>query len=114
MVISQLLINQIQQMNARCYLFLLFSVLTWSASAQTKLHYTLSAEAHALMCPYLSPKLMELLSKKGATDLSKDAQMQLHFYTTKENELSDTLIFDLIDQIGYEAKNFSIKRELVE
>ena len=50
------------------------------------------------MCPYLSPKLMELLSKKGATDLSKDAQMQLHFYTTKENELSDALIFDLIDE----------------
>lgn len=101
-------------MKSRYILFLLFSAVCWQITAQTKLHYTLSAEAHALMCPYLSPKLMDLLMKKGATDLSKDAEMQLHFYTTKENELSDALIFDLIDQIGYEPKNFSIKRELVE
>lgn len=87
-------------MNSRYILLLLFSAITWHMTAQSKLHYTLSGEAHALMCPYLSPKLMDLLTKKGATNLTKDAEMQLHFYTTKENELTDALIFDLIDQIG--------------
>ena len=94
--------------------FLLLCGLNFYSFGQTKIHYTLSADANALMCPYLSPKLMDLLAKKGATDLIKDEQMQLHFYTTKENEFTEIFILDLVDQIGYEPKNFHLKREEVK
>jgi hypothetical protein len=72
--------------------------------------YTLFGEAHALMCPFLSPKLMDLLTKKGAEGIYKDESLLVHFTTSKEKELSDELIFKLIDEIGYEPKNFKITR----
>jgi hypothetical protein len=91
---------------------IIFSItLHFLSFSQKVVHYTLSAEAHALMCPFLTPQLMELLSQKGAIDVKRNDQMQLLFYTKKENELSDELIFKLVDQIGYEVKNFSVARK---
>lgn len=94
------------------YIFLLIvfigiQVSTWG---QKKVLYTMSAEAHALMCPHLSPKLMDLLTKKGAEGIYKDDQLLLHFTTSKEAELSDAYILQLVDQIGYEARHFKIQR----
>ena len=43
-------------------------------------------------------------------DVFKDEELQLHFTTNKENELSDEVIFKLIDLVGYEPKNFKIER----
>jgi hypothetical protein len=99
-------------MKLRSILFGFIFFLSSLTYSQTKIHYTLSAEAHALMCPFLSPKLMELLAKKGAVELYKDDQIQLHFTTTKDAEMSDELIFGLIDNIGYESKNFKIVRTI--
>jgi hypothetical protein len=62
------------------------------------------------MCPFLSPKLMDLLTKKGAEGIYKDESLLIHFTSSKERELSDELIFKLIDEIGYEPKNFKITR----
>ncbi len=70
----------------------------------------MSAEAHALMCPFLSPQLMDRLSKKGAQDVRKNESLQLLFTTTKEQELTDETLFKLIDAVGYESKNFTITR----
>jgi hypothetical protein len=78
--------------------------------SQNKVNYVVSAEAHALMCPFLSPKLMDLLTKKGAEGMIKDDQLQLHFFTQKDKELSDEAILNLVDAIGYEPKNFKIIR----
>ncbi len=78
--------------------------------SQNRVKYTLYGEAHALMCPFLSPKLMDLLTKKGAEGIFKDQNLLVHFTTTKENELSDEIILKLIDDIGYEPKNFTITR----
>ncbi len=89
----------------------LFLFITSSIFAQnTSVKYVLTAEARALMCPFLSPKLIESLEKKGATDVFKDEELKLHFTTNKENELSDEVIFKLIDLVGYEPKNFKIER----
>jgi len=84
--------------------------ITSSYFSQNKVKYTLFGEAHALMCPFLSPKLMDLLTKKGAEGIYKDESLLVHFTTSKEKELSDELIFKLIDEIGYEPKNFKITR----
>ena len=99
-------------MKLRSILFGFICLLSTTSFGQSKINYTLSAEAHALMCPFLSPKLIDLLAKKGAVEIAKDAEMQLHFYTSKEKEMSDELIYDLIDQIGYETKNFKIVRTM--
>lgn len=53
---------------------------------------------------------MDLLTKKGAEGIYKDESLLVHFTTSKERELSDELIFKLIDEIGYEPKNFKIIR----
>ena len=78
--------------------------------SQKTVKYSLYGEARALMCPFLSPKLMDLLTKKGAEGIYKDESLLVHFATSKERELSDELIFKLIDEIGYEPKNFKITR----
>lgn len=78
--------------------------------SQTKIKYTVSAEAHALMCPFLSPQFMSLLGKNGALDVYKDDQLQVHFYTTIETKLSDERIYQLVDQIGYDPRLFKISR----
>lgn len=78
--------------------------------SQNKVVYTLFGEAHALMCPFLSPKLMDLLTKKGAEGVYKDENLLVHFTTSKVNELSDEFILKLIDDIGYEPRNFTITR----
>ena len=95
------------------YFYILFFSIAigFSTFSQKLVQYTLSAEAHALMCPFLSPQLMELLTKKGALDVKRNDQMQLIFYTKKEHEFTDEFIFNLVDQIGYEAKNFSVARK---
>jgi hypothetical protein len=53
---------------------------------------------------------MDLLTKKGAEGIYKDDQLLLHFTTSKEAELSDAYILQLVDQIGYEARHFKIQR----
>jgi hypothetical protein len=78
--------------------------------SQNTVKYSLYGEARALMCPFLSPKLMDLLTKKGAEGIYKDESLLIHFTSSKERELSDELIFKLIDEIGYEPKNFKITR----
>jgi len=93
------------------YLFILSSALGFFTFSQKLVQYTLSSEAHALTCPFLSPQLMELTTKKGALDVKRNDQMQLIFYTKKELEFTDEFILNLVDQIGYEAKNFSIARK---
>lgn len=94
------------------FLTTLVFTLTFSSPsvAQEKVTYTITAEAHALMCPFLSPKLMDLLTKKGAEAIYKDEQLALHFFTSKAAEMSDELILKLVEEIGYETRMFSIVR----
>jgi hypothetical protein len=91
-------------------LFTLLIALGFGAAAQTKIQYTVTAEAHALMCPFLSPKFMDLLTKKGAEDIYKDEQLAVHFTTTKEAPMSDELIMTLVDEIGYDPRLFKVAR----
>jgi hypothetical protein len=92
---------------------LLFVFIVVSANisfSQNTIKYAIHGEAHALMCPFLSPKLMDHLTKKGAVGIYKDENLLVHFTTSKENELSDEIILKIIDEIGYEPKNFKITR----
>jgi hypothetical protein len=96
-------------MKALIISFALF--LSYNSFAQSTLvKYVLSAEARALMCPFLSPKLIEALEKKGAEQVYKDEELKLHFTTKKENELSDEVILKVIDLVGYDPKYFKIDR----
>lgn len=79
--------------------------------SQGKVHYTLKADANALMCPFLSPQLMERLAQNGAVEVYKDSLIQLHFSTLKEKEFSDDFILKLVDDTGYQPKLFTILRK---
>lgn len=93
------------------YTFLFICAVSVSSIyAQSKVNYTLSAEAHALMCPFLSPKLMDLITRKGATNVVRDEQMQLHFTTNIQTDWTDAFILDLVDQIGYDPKMFKVTK----
>jgi hypothetical protein len=82
-----------------------------SVFSQSKVSYTITAEANALMCPFLSPKFMELLTKKGAEGVYKDEKLAVHFTTGKDIEMTDEFIKGLIDQIGYEPRLFTIAKK---
>jgi hypothetical protein len=89
-------------------LFLAVFLAPQTVFSQTKVSYNITAEANALMCPFLSPKLMELLTKKGAEAVYKDDKLAVHFSTLKDLEMTDEFIKGLIDQIGYEPRLFTI------
>ncbi|MFM7663657.1 MAG: hypothetical protein ACKO68_03920 [Bacteroidota bacterium] len=95
----------------RTLLFTFLMALGLGAVAQTKIQYTVTAEAHALMCPFLSPKFMDLLTKKGAEGIYKDEQLAVHFTTPKDSPLSDELIMTLVDEIGYDPRLFKVARK---
>jgi hypothetical protein len=95
----------------RTLLFSFLMAFGLGAVAQTKIQYTVTAEAHALMCPFLSPKLMDLLTKKGAEGIYKDQQLAVHFTTSKDAPLSDELILTLVDEIGYDPRLFKVARK---
>lgn len=92
-------------------IFTLFIALGFGAASQTKIQYTITAEAHSLMCPFLSPKFMDLLTKKGAEGIFKDEQLAVHFTTAKEAPISDELIMTLVDEIGYDPRLFKVTRK---
>ena len=75
-----------------------------------KVRYTISASANALMCPFLSPQLMEKLTTSGADSIFKDDKLILHFITSKEKELVDIEINKMIEAVGYQSRNFKIVR----
>ena len=95
----------------RNLLFTFLMALGMGAVAQTKIQYTVTADAHALMCPFLSPKFMDLLTKKGAEGIYKDDQLAVHFTTPKEAPLTDELIMTLVDEIGYDPRLFKVARK---
>ena len=90
-----------------CLLF----VIAFSAQGQNKINYTVTADAHALMCPFLSPKFMDLLTRKGAEGIYKDSTLAVHFTTPKEKGLTDDFILKLVDEIGYDPRMFKIARK---
>jgi hypothetical protein len=73
-------------------------------------YYTLDAKAKALMCPFLSPQLMNLLTEKGAKDVYKDEDLRLHFHTPRKEEMSDDYILEMVEHIGYDANIFTVYR----
>ena len=76
-----------------------------------KVRYEVSASANALMCPFLSPQLMEKLTTSGADSIYKDDKLILHFITSKEKELDDIEINKMIEAVGYQSINFKILRK---
>ena len=82
-----------------------------SKNTISKVRYTISASANALMCPFLSPQLMEKLTTSGADSIYKDDKLILHFITSKEKELVDIEINKMIEAVGYQSRNFKIFRK---
>lgn len=97
-------------MNVKTILIVLSIFCYLGVFSQSKVHYTLKAEANALMCPFLSPQLMERLAKHGAEEIFKDTLVQLHFSMPRETELSNDFILRLVDDIGYQSALFTISR----
>jgi hypothetical protein len=53
---------------------------------------------------------MDLVTRKGATNVVRDEQMQLHFTTNIQTDWTDAFILDLVDQIGYDPKMFKVTK----
>lgn len=88
------------------FIGLLFSV---SICFGQKTNYIISANANALMCPFLSPKLMIALEKKGAKDILKTTDLKLTFYCLANEKISNEKILELVENIGYDPKQFKIE-----
>lgn len=70
--------------------------------------YDLFGEAHALMCPFLSPQLQKRLENEGGRSFIKTKDLHLIFKVAKSNPISQERIMQLVDRTGYESKNFSV------
>ena len=60
------------------------------------------------MCPYLSPKFMNLLEKEGATNMLKHEDYSITFQMENEKLITEKRILELVEIVGYEPKLFKI------
>ena len=76
---------------------------------QKKTNYIIKAEANALMCPFLSPKLMSSIEKNGGKSVVKTKELTLLFYCEQSNVLSEARILELVDNLGYDPRMFKVE-----
>lgn len=89
--------------------FIVFSTVSFS---QKKTRYVITAEANALMCPFLSPKLISLIEKNGGKSVVKTKELTLLFYCDEQNLLSEEKILEFVDNIGYDPRSFKVAMKL--
>ena len=76
---------------------------------QKKTNYIITAEANALMCPFLSPKLISSIEKNGGKSVVKTKELNLLFYCEQNNVLSEARILELVDNLGYDPRMFKVE-----
>ena len=76
---------------------------------QKKTNDIITAEANALMCPFLSPKLMSSIEKNGGKSVVKTKELTLLFYCEQSNVLSEARILELVDNLGYDPRMFKVE-----
>ena len=86
---------------------LFFSALTGYSQKHT--NYIITAEANALMCPFLSPKLISSIEKNGGKSVVKTKELTLLFYCEQSNVLSEARILELVDNLGYDPRMFKVE-----
>jgi hypothetical protein len=79
-----------------------------SAVSSDSVTYDLFGEAHALMCPFLSPQLIAKLKLEGAENFHRTSDYHLLFRTNQAGFISDSRILDLVEKTGYERNKFVI------
>lgn len=77
--------------------------------SQKKTRYLITAEANALMCPFLSPKLISSIEKNGGKSVVKTKELTLLFYCEQGNVLSEARILELVDNLGYDPRMFKVE-----
>lgn len=75
--------------------------------------YDLFGEAHALMCPFLSPQLISKLKLEGAKGFHRTADYHLLFKTDQAGFIPSSRILDLVEKTGYERKKFMISHSIL-
>ena len=89
------------------YFILMFFVATY-LTCSSQINYKVTAEAKSLMCPYLSPKFMNLLEKEGATNMLKHEDYSITFQMENEKLITEKRLLELVEIVGYEHKLFKI------
>ena len=79
-----------------------------SFNSSDSLLYDLFGEAHALMCPFLSPQLQKKIEKEGGRSFIKTSDLHLIFKVPSSSPISTERIMQLVDKTGYESKNFRL------
>jgi hypothetical protein len=77
--------------------------------SQKHTNYVVSAQSNALMCPFLSPKLIALIEKNGGKSVVKTKELTLLFYCEQSNVLSEARILELVDNLGYDPRMFKVE-----
>lgn len=83
-------------------------------TAQDKIQNTsfeITAEAHGFMCPFLTPKYMELIHKLDSCKVWKTDDLVIHVDFIKSTTDSEEQLISAAETIGYERKNITVKRK---
>jgi hypothetical protein len=90
-------------------IFALLVSLSFIGYSQKHTNYIITAESNALMCPFLSPKLISLIEKNGGKSVVKTKELTLLFYCEQSNVLSEARILELVDNLGYDPRMFKVE-----
>jgi hypothetical protein len=84
-----------------------------SALSSDSVTYDLFGEAHALMCPFLSPQLIAKLKLDGAKGFLRTPDYHLLFKTNRVGFIPPSRILDLVEKTGYERSKFVITHSVL-
>lgn len=90
-------------------IFAILVSLSFIGHSQKHTNYIITAESNALMCPFLSPKLMSSIEKNGGKSVVKTKELTLLFYCEQSNVLSEARILELVDNLGYDPRMFKVE-----
>lgn len=83
----------------------------WAEEPDTLKHYSIVADAHGFMCPFLTPKYIDRIKTFCNCSVQKDEQLTIHVFCHKNDSTNEAVLLNFAELIGYERKNIHVKRE---
>jgi hypothetical protein len=71
--------------------------------------YDISAEAHAFMCPFLSPKYMQRIHSLDSCKVWRTDDLVIHVEFSKPTTVNEEQLLLAAEKTGYERKNITVR-----
>lgn len=81
-----------------------------AAQSDSLVTYEIKGDAHAFMCPFLTPKFMDAIKEMCDCTVSKSPDLVIHVQSRQPDAFNKEKLLLKAEEIGYEPKNIHIQK----